>query len=271
MILAYPVATPEVKGKYMGLHGSFGQNIRALKRIGFNAIELFTCNPESFDAIEIKSTLNQYAMEVASVGTSHLLNQDGLSLMGSCREQSDAAMKRIQSVIRFATRFTAPVSIGKFRGNMSEPQNPDELKKLAETLKVICGFAADQGIDILIEPQNCTNINNVNSVADACMFLNEVKQANLLLHLDTYHLAITEDNPSKSILCARDRLKFVHLSDSERKIPGEGQIDFLAIFKTLASFSYGGYLSFEINQGDSPFKTAEKAFLHTSKIMSSLA
>ena len=267
MLLAYPVATPEIKEEFMGLHGNFEQNIQALKETGFTAVELFTCNPDIIDTADIKSILAEYAMAVASVGTSHLINRDGLSLMGSSQEKYDAAMKRIHRIIQFASEFKAPVSIGKCRGNMSEPQNPGELKTFAETLKVICAFAADQGIDILIEPQNKTNINNINSVADACILTEEVNLPNLRLHLDTYHLDLTEDDPTESIRSAGEKICFIHLSDSERKIPGEGRIDLLAMLKALSTIPYDGYLSFEIKQGDIPLETAQKAYSETLKIL----
>ncbi len=270
MILAYPVATPEITEKYMGLHGDFAHNIQALTHVGFQAVELFTCNPGSIDAAGIESILVNHSMQVAAVGTSHLLNRDGLSLMGAGQQQCAAAIKRIHSVILFAAKFRAPVSIGKFRGNMSEPGNPKELKKLAGTLKGICAFAADQGIDILIEPQNRASINNINSVAEACHLIDAVDLPNLRLHLDTYHLDLTEDDPADSIGFAQGKIGFIHLSDSDRKIPGEGSIDLCAMLKALSAQSYGGALSFEIKQGDSPWQTAQRAFIETSNIFERL-
>jgi sugar phosphate isomerase/epimerase len=267
MILAYPVATPEIRRKYMGLHGGFERSIQALKHIGFNAAEVFTCDPDSFDAAEIESILAHYSMHVAAVGTSHILNQEGLSLMGASQEKCAAAMRRIHSVIRFAAKLKAPVSIGKVRGNMVEPGNPDERRKFAGALKDLCAFAADQRVDILIEPQNRANINNINSVAEACQLIDAVNLPNLRLHLDTYHLDLTEDDPAESIRSAQGKICFMHLSDSDRKIPGEGSIDLFTMLKALSSQSYGGALSFEIEQGDSPLQTAQRAFVEAAKIL----
>jgi sugar phosphate isomerase/epimerase len=270
MVLAYPVATPEIKEEYMGLHGNFEENIRQLKQAGFDAVELFTCNPDLIDAAGIESVLARYSMDVAAVGTSHLINRDGLSLMGLDREKCAAALSRLQSVILLASTFEAPVSIGKFRGNMSAPQSPNEYRQFVESLRKIGHFARDHGVCILIEPQNSKNINNINSVAEACRLLDEVSLPNLLLHLDTYHLDLTEDNPAASILSARRKIRFIHLADSERKIPGEGHIDLAAIFKALSSIDYKGHLSFEIKQGENPFATARKAFSETSRILRSI-
>lgn len=267
MKLVYPIATPEISKQYMGLHGNFRDNIQALKDIGYEAVELCTCNPEKFDTDQLEAILTNSEVHVAAVATSHLINLDNLALQGVSPSHYSKAFKRLQKVIELAARFQAPLSIGKFRGNVADPANPDTLNRLASILRDVCDFAAHLQVDIMIEPQHSTNINNINSVEDGLRLLNTVQTSNLFLHLDTFHLNLTEPDPYKSITRAGDKVRFMHLADSERKIPGDGVIDLPVFFKALNQISYNGYLSFEIRQGDFPVETAREAFHNTMEII----
>ena len=44
---------------------------------------------------------------------------------------------------------------------------------------------------------------------------------------------------------ARDRLKHIHLADSNRQAPGTGHIDFLQVVRTLNDIGFTGYLSLD--------------------------
>lgn len=267
MKLAYPIATPEISEPFMGLHGDFRRNVHLVKEIGYEAVELCTCNPEEYDVNEVAAILAGSGIQVAAVATSHLINQDGLALQGVDEVCFSRAIERFRDVITLAARLKAPISIGKFRGNVSDPAAPENQERLVSSLRDLCAFAAESDVGIAIEPQHSTNINNINSIDEALCLLDKVQVSNLFLHLDTFHLNLTEIDASESIIRADDRIVFMHLSDSERKIPGEGEIDLAAHFKSLSGISYNGYLSFEIRQGNSPIETAREAFQKTMEIM----
>ena len=60
---------------------------------------------------------------------------------------------------------------------------------------------------------------------------------------DLFHVNI-EDGPVPEILrAAGNRLKHIHLADSNRQAPGTGHIDFLEMVRTLNAMGYTGYMS----------------------------
>jgi sugar phosphate isomerase/epimerase len=59
-------------------------------------------------------------------------------------------------------------------------------------------------------------------------------------------------------LCARagaGKIAHVHLSDSNRRYPGSGKVDYAGMIKTLDELGYGGALSMEVL----PYPSGEEA------------
>lgn len=63
--------------------------------------------------------------------------------------------------------------------------------------------------------------------------------------VDTYHCQRNGQDIPAAIAATGDRLALVHLSDSDRRLPGEGTIDFGAVLAALRRHGYAGWLGFE--------------------------
>jgi sugar phosphate isomerase/epimerase len=66
--------------------------------------------------------------------------------------------------------------------------------------------------------------------------------------LDTFHQERLDSSPCAAFAVFGPRVRFVHLSDTDRLIPGTGTISFSGIFAALRSIKYDGYLSIEVKQ-----------------------
>ena len=73
----------------------------------------------------------------------------------------------------------------------------------------------------------------------------KVGQPNVFVHLDTYHMNIEEKGLANGILAARDHLKYIHLSESDRGVPGTGTIAWDEIFGALAAIGFTGGMALE--------------------------
>lgn len=62
---------------------------------------------------------------------------------------------------------------------------------------------------------------------------------------DLFHMNMEESDPLGSLARADRRLAYVHLSDSNRKLPGLGHIDFAAVFAQLHQMGFKGAASVE--------------------------
>jgi sugar phosphate isomerase/epimerase len=97
-----------------------------------------------------------------------------------------------------------------------------------------------------LEPINRYETNLINNVESGLEFLRRVKQNNVGLLLDTFHMNIEEASITESIKRAGGCLFHFHVADSNRWYPGAGHIDFRTIIDTLASIEYSGFVSAEI-------------------------
>ena len=68
---------------------------------------------------------------------------------------------------------------------------------------------------------------------------------NVFVHLDTYHMNIEEKGGGAGRRAARDHLRYIHLSESDRGTPGCGTCDWNEIFATLAAIEFRGGMAME--------------------------
>ena len=68
---------------------------------------------------------------------------------------------------------------------------------------------------------------------------------NVLIHLDTYHMNIEEDDLVRPVREVGDRLGYVHIGENHRGYLGSGHIDFTGFFHALADIGYPGPITFE--------------------------
>lgn len=68
---------------------------------------------------------------------------------------------------------------------------------------------------------------------------------------DTFHSNIEDADMLETIQKLKGRISHVHFADSNRRLPGEGHIDFKAIYNKLVGIGYKGYVSLEtLNKPD---------------------
>jgi D-psicose/D-tagatose/L-ribulose 3-epimerase len=120
-----------------------------------------------------------------------------------------------------------------------------EYDNIAKALAPSAAYAKKIGLLFGIEPVNRYENHLINTGWQARDMIHRVGADNIFIHLDTYHMNIEEKGAGNGILDARDFLKYIHLSESDRGTPGEGTCDWDEIFSTLAAIGYKGGLAME--------------------------
>ena len=110
-----------------------------------------------------------------------------------------------------------------------------EYDNIAKALAPSAAYAKKIGLLFGIEPVNRYENHLINTGWQARDMIHRVGADNIFIHLDTYHMNIEEKGAGNGILDARDFLKYIHLSESDRGTPGEGTCDWDEIFSTLAA------------------------------------
>jgi D-psicose/D-tagatose/L-ribulose 3-epimerase len=125
------------------------------------------------------------------------------------------------------------------------PPTQVEYDNVARALSAAAKHAKSRGVLLGIEPVNRYENHLINTGWQAVEMIERVGADNVFIHLDTYHMNIEEKGVANGILDAREHLKYIHLSESDRGTPGYGTCDWDEIFATLAAIGFNGGLAME--------------------------
>lgn len=120
-----------------------------------------------------------------------------------------------------------------------------EYSNIAKALTAAAAHARKIGLLFGIEPVNRYEKHLINTGWRARDMIHRVGAENIFIHLDAYHMNIEEKGAGNGIPDARDFIKYIHLSESDRGTSGEGTCDWDEVFATLAAISFKGGLAME--------------------------
>ena len=133
-------------------------------------------------------------------------------------------------------------TLGKLSG---APPTEAEYAAIAAALKPVARHAASLGLELGLEPCNRYETHLLNTGAQAVALIERIGEPNLFVHLDTYHMAIEEEGFRAPIVALGRHLRYIHLSESGRRIPGRGNVNWNEVFAGLAAIGYDGDLVLE--------------------------
>ena len=215
-----------------------------LAESGFDGAELCISNYENVDVKEVKKELDKRELGCSTISTGQARALEDISLL----HEGDAlkkAQKRMQQHIDAAVILGSKVTLGLLRGLGTPGKEQEEKKRLAENLDTV--FAEQKGVTILLEAINRYETTLFNSALSVVDFL-EKDMGNPAcggVLWDLFHANIEDAQYKEAIDCMGDKLRHVHLADSNRMFPGYGHTDFFSIVKELKKRNYQNYLSFE--------------------------
>ena len=115
-----------------------------------------------------------------------------------------------------------------------------ELSKVAE-------YAYKRGVKLNLEAINRYEVALLNSVEDTAAFLGEMgNPPNIGILYDTFHVNIEDCGQVRTIESFGKKIVHVHFADSNRRLPGEGHIDYKEVVKALEGIGYDSWISLEM-------------------------
>jgi D-psicose/D-tagatose/L-ribulose 3-epimerase len=210
-------------------------------RHGFDFIEVAVLNPGRIDAAH----------------SARLFDQNGLRAVGSLglpegcwlSRDTDKGVAFLGAALEVTAAMGAEALSGVTYGGIGErsglPPTTAELDNVARGLQAAARHAARLGISLGIEPVNRYESHLLNTGWQAVAMIEKVGEPNLFVHLDTYHMNIEEKGAANGIIAAREHLRYIHLSESDRGVPGAGTCDWDEIYGTLAAIGFKGGLAME--------------------------
>jgi D-psicose/D-tagatose/L-ribulose 3-epimerase len=98
---------------------------------------------------------------------------------------------------------------------------------------------------LCLEPLNRFETYFLNTLDDSARLVREIGAPNVLVHFDTFHANIEEQNPAAALRLIAKELGHVHISENDRGIPGTGHNDWRGILLALKDIGYDGWLTIE--------------------------
>ena len=125
------------------------------------------------------------------------------------------------------------------------PPTEAEYEAIAGALKPVARRAGELGMTLGLEPCNRYETHLLNTAAQTRAFIERIDEPALMIHLDTYHCNIEEKNFAAALADGGDRVRYVHLSESDRGVPGSGNIDWRGVMNALKQANFSGDLVLE--------------------------
>jgi len=250
MKLGLIVGTPDLRKPLVAILSGqdLDSNLRKAAEWGYDGVELALRDPALLDGTEVRNLLKKHHLELIGLCTGEVWGGDGLGIAGMPAEIAQAGEVRMKSIIDFGAELGdgVMINIGRVRGRIDPKKPTESWEKAVVAFQRLSDYAAPRGIRLTLEPVNHYEANFILTTQDGIAFANDVNRSNFGLMLDTYHMNIEDQNIYASFRQARKYCWHVHVSDNNRKWPGNAHIDFHSIVVTLADLGYDAYLSAEV-------------------------
>ena len=216
------------------------------RKNGFCGVELCISDPAQVQITDLNTKLSKYGLAVSTISTGQARALEGLSLTDEDLSVREKTVNRIKDHLRLATKIGLPlVTIGLLRG-LGTSNKERDLEYLAQAMDECAAYAQREGVTIVIEPINRYETTLLNTVDDTLKLITGLCcQENVGVLFDTFHANIEEISIAQSINKLGDKLRHVHFADSDRYLPGQGQIDFSVVVASLQKNNFSGYVSLE--------------------------
>ncbi len=215
--------------------------IAAAVKYKMDFIEVALLNAPMVDAAHTKALLEKNNLRaVCSLG---------LPERAWASVHPEAAIEHLKVAIDKTAEMGAEALSGVIYGGIGErtgvPPTQAEYDNIARVLQAAAKHAKTKNIELGIEAVNRYENHLINTGKQAVAMIEKVGADNIFVHLDTYHMNIEEKGAATGILDARDHLKYIHLSESDRGSPGYGNCPWDAIYAALAAIGFKGGLAME--------------------------
>lgn len=238
------------------LQGGLDPAMRQAAAIGFDSVELHIREPQGLDVAALARSAERNNLRIAAIGTGLEYSLNGLSLTAPEKAVRAAMAARLREHIDLAQRFGAVVFLGLCRGKApGDAERSAYLDRLAEELVPIAAYAAERHVVLGFEPIAFYLTNLINTTTEALEFLQRPGLETLALLLDTHHMFIEDRDMLESFRLCAGRIAHVHISDSNRRYPGGGNVDWARVGAVLQHIGYDKALSLEVL----PYPSGEQA------------
>ncbi|MBP2535921.1 D-psicose/D-tagatose/L-ribulose 3-epimerase [Rhizobium sp. SLBN-94] len=222
-------------------HENARRSIAAAADYGQDFIEIPLIDIPSVDAKYTRALLEKYRLRAVC---SLVLPEPAWASV-----RPDAAIDHLNAALDKAAEMGAEALTGVTYGGTNErtgfPPTAGEYDNLTRALSRAAGHAKTLGLQFGIETVNRYENHLLNSAEQAVALVERIGADNVFIHLDTFHMNMEEKGIANGIITARNHLKYMHMSESDRGTPGFGNVAWDEVFSALAAIGFKGVLTLE--------------------------
>jgi D-psicose/D-tagatose/L-ribulose 3-epimerase len=210
-------------------------------RYGMQLIEIPLLVPESIDVPHARDLLAAHKIAPAA---SLCLPPDKMAQKDPVAAR-EFLLKALEVAHALGCTFLGGVTYSALGYKSGLPATEVEYANIVAALQPVAKRASELGMAIGLEPCNRYETHLLNTAAQGMALLDRIGGDATAVHLDTYHMNIEEKGIGNGFRTAAKRLRYIHMSESDRGVPGTGTIDWDDAFAALAEIGFTGDLVIE--------------------------
>ncbi len=158
-------------------------------------------------------------------------------------EQAQAFLSRALDVAhQLGCNTLTGVTYSTLGYRTGSPPTQGEYDNIVKALKPVAKRAADYGMTLGLEPCNRYETHLLNTAKQTIEMIARIGEPSVMIHLDTYHANIEEKGFEAALADGAGKVRYVHLSESDRGVPGSGNIDWKSVMTALKGANFSGDL-----------------------------
>ena len=244
-----------------------------LKKYGYDGIGVFIDYPDWNDdlkqeVLNLEKNTGIHPCEFMFGGDDygHLMSDDLSAVEATRKMYIDAAkmcaeLKGAISELEYTLGPQDPLPLFDIYKKMPEDKAEIFYERYKDIAKYVEGSTDSY---VLLEPCNRYETPYLNNMEDCANAVKKLNMKNVGILADIFHLNFEEADVAAKIREFGSLIKYVHLGDSNRLLPGKGHINWEEIFKALKEVGFDGYCSLECSFGG---EDAEKSLIETAKFL----
>lgn len=249
----------------------FDSACRFASESGYSGVDLFINKKTDEEILEIRDVLRRYNLTVSMLICIYLAEQ-GVNFTYKNTQDRVSACDTYGHEMRLAEILGAKtMPVGLIRGKLLEDDTYETYyERLADSCVLLSREAIKHGIKLCIEPVNRYEIDTLNSVSQTIDFIKNYNLDEMYIVPDLFHMNIEDVDICQTLKSAGSLIQHMHVSDSNRRAPGMGNLDYKSILQTLKEIGYDNYLTIEtLNFGETE-KTVKQGAKYLNSILCKL-
>jgi D-psicose/D-tagatose/L-ribulose 3-epimerase len=217
------------------------KSVTECARHGMKVVEIALLEP---DAIDVQHSLSLFE-RCGVAPTASLCLPEAIEATRHPKEARTFLMRALDVAHALGSNTLSGVTYSTLGYRSGAAPTEAEYDTIAEALKPVARRAADYGMTLGLEPCNRYETHLLNTAAQTRSLIDRIDEPALMIHLDTYHANIEEKSFADALADGGGRVRYVHLSESDRGVPGSGNVHWRSVMTALKGAHFSGDLVVE--------------------------